>query len=758
MARRLGWFVGAAGILLVLARLDQVLEPAVDTPDWRLIVPAACLGGILVTWATARLSPDRQLAIHLIALLVLLLRITVSDTLSFGIVPTGETLPALAERMAYAGEIVRFGAPPVLAVIGLVALVALGLWVVGAVWAWSVTSGRTWVGVAAPLGFYLYLAVVDRDPSTLPWHIAFAVVAGLGLVATSNAVPSGAGHLRSLDEKALPRWEPAPAGRIASVAAVVGVAGVLVFGGFVPEGGAINWRAPGGEGFGEGGGFTASRFVSLRQSIVSLSDEPVFVATVEPARPSGTAGYWRLLTLDHYTGQEWIAREQTFSTPGSGDVDMPDVETETITQTIRIESLRDDRLPSLYLPQFVEGTHSVIRSGTSLAGDGSLRVNARTFQGLSYRVESTVPMLDVDTLASSDGELTPLFAEAVEEGILDIEPQALDIPTRPAEIDSYLSLPPIDPAITQLAAEITAGASSPFERALMLEDFLRTFDYSTDVSTGHSSLDLAAWLTDPESPNYRTGYCEQFAAAMAVMGRVVSLPTRVVIGFTGGELIETPEAPLIVVRERNAHAWVEVWLDGQGWVGFDPTPRSDGATTPLAQTVGLDFDQLDEQIQLGEADLSGNVPDFVQDPGLVGVDLREGGAGGTSGGPRLSIVIGLTVALVLLAALPGIKAWRTGRRLRRARHGDITAVWEEIVDRLTDLGCGPSPHQTPLEFAEATSPELVPLAEAYSGAIYGGRQPQNVDDYLHAAGQWLDEAFERPERTRAVFSLRSLRR
>src|SRR5690606_31023074 len=156
MARRLGWLVGAAAILLVLARLTQVLEPAADTPDWRLIVPAAALGGILVTWATARLSPDRQVAIHLIALAVRVLRITASDTLRFGIVPTSETLPALAERMAYAAEIVRFGAPPVLAVIGLVALAAVGLWSIGAVWAWSVTSGRTWAGIAAPLGFYLY--------------------------------------------------------------------------------------------------------------------------------------------------------------------------------------------------------------------------------------------------------------------------------------------------------------------------------------------------------------------------------------------------------------------------------------------------------------------------------------------------------------------------------------------------------------------------------------------------------------------------
>ena len=62
-----------------------------------------------------------------------------------------------------------------------------------------------------------------------------------------------------------------------------------------------------------------------------------------------------------------------------------------MVQTVRIESLRDDRLPSSS-PQSVAGTHSVIRSGTDMAADGSLRVNAITFSGLSYRVESTVPV------------------------------------------------------------------------------------------------------------------------------------------------------------------------------------------------------------------------------------------------------------------------------------------------------------------------------------------------------------------------------
>ena len=61
------------------------------------------------------------------------------------------------------------------------------------------------------------------------------------------------------------------------------------------------------------------------------------------------------------------------------------------------------------------------------------------------------------------------------------------------------------------------------------------FRYSVDIDPGHGASDLAAWLLDPESPNHRIGYCENFATAMAVMARTLGVPSRVVLGFTPGE-------------------------------------------------------------------------------------------------------------------------------------------------------------------------------------------------------------------------------
>lgn len=757
MARRLGWLVGLGGIVLVLARLGRVLETAVDTPDWRLVVPAAAVAGVLVTWATARWGHGRQAAAHVVGLAIVIVRVTAPETLNWGIVPGAETFPVLGERLAYAFDILRFGSPPVLAVAGLTALAAGALWLLGGAWGWSVAGGRVWAGIVPPLAFYLYLAVVDRAPSAPGWNLAFLAVAGLGLIATSNLVPAGAGHLRTPENTAQRRWHAGPAATAASGAAVIALFATSVLAGFIPAGGAIDWRASGGEGTGTGeGGFTASRFVGLRQSLISLSDQPVFRAVVDPGVPEGPAGYWRLLTLDRYTGVEWVAGDHEFGEVAEDSVEQPG-ETETITQTIQIESLRDDRLPSLAVPETVASEDPVIRSGTALGNDGNLRINALTRGRMTYRVQSSVPALDLGLLASRDGELSPMFAEAVESGELSLTPRRGSTAPPPADIGVYTELSgEIDPRIPQLAEQVTAAASTPFEAALLLEDFLRGFSYSTDVTTGQSTLELADWLTDPESPNYRTGYCEQFATAMAVLGRALSLPTRVVIGFTSGEVVETEDGPLHIVRERNAHAWVEVWIDGQGWVGFDPTPRSDGANTSMSSTIGFDPGELDLPARIssqgqvpGEIDFGDTIRDIPV--GLGDAPLVEESQPGW-----IPVLVG-GVVLVAALALPWIKLTRHRRRRRLAGRGDIEAVWAEITDRLADLGTGPASHQTPVEFARATHPALLPLAEAYSASIYGSYRPADATRHLEAAERWIETSFDRPQRTKAIFSIRSLR-
>ena len=118
-----------------------------------------------------------------------------------------------------------------------------------------------------------------------------------------------------------------------------------------------------------------------------------------------------------------------------------------------------------------------------------------------------------------------------------------------------------------LAQQVTADAATPFDRALALTEYFTDdangFVYDLQVPVGNSGDLLTDFLTN------KRGYCEQYAAAMAIMLRTLDIPARVAIGFTQGE---PDPAGGFVVDSHDAHAWVEVRFDGAGWVRFDPTP------------------------------------------------------------------------------------------------------------------------------------------------------------------------------------------
>ena len=130
----------------------------------------------------------------------------------------------------------------------------------------------------------------------------------------------------------------------------------------------------------------------------------------------------------------------------------------------------------------------------------------------------------------------------------------------------YLELPAdFPPAVKKLARRLTASAASPQERAYALQDNMRLlYDYDTSVPPGHSHDALARFLFER-----RAGYCEQFAGTYAAMARSVGLPARVAVGFTPGSYEVDSDRGMPV---PHAHAWPEVYLDGAGWVAFEPTP------------------------------------------------------------------------------------------------------------------------------------------------------------------------------------------
>jgi transglutaminase-like putative cysteine protease len=144
-----------------------------------------------------------------------------------------------------------------------------------------------------------------------------------------------------------------------------------------------------------------------------------------------------------------------------------------------------------------------------------------------------------------------------------------DYPPRVAVL--YLQLPRLDPRIPQLARQISATAGSNYARAKAVERYLQTnFGYTLELPGLREADPLAHFLFERKK-----GHCEYFASSMAIMLRTLGIPARVVNGFRGGEYNDLTSS--YIVREKDAHSWVEAYFPEYGWVTFDPTPAGPAA-------------------------------------------------------------------------------------------------------------------------------------------------------------------------------------
>lgn len=144
--------------------------------------------------------------------------------------------------------------------------------------------------------------------------------------------------------------------------------------------------------------------------------------------------------------------------------------------------------------------------------------------------------------------------------------------TAPAEVArpsvSDVDVPPrVMRALAPIAAGWTAGAKTDREKLEAIANELSRFEYSLAVPRNPGTDPVVDFVSV-----HRAGHCEMFASAMVLMARTQGIPARVVGGYRVTEV--NPLTGHAVVRDRNAHAWVEAWVDG-AWRGWDPTPASE---------------------------------------------------------------------------------------------------------------------------------------------------------------------------------------
>jgi protein-glutamine gamma-glutamyltransferase len=162
----------------------------------------------------------------------------------------------------------------------------------------------------------------------------------------------------------------------------------------------------------------------------------------------------------------------------------------------------------------------------------------------SYEAVSQIPEPSLATLRSVSGRYPPGFSPIL-----------------------YNTPPPnLDPRVGELAHQVTAKATTDYDRAADLEQYLReNYAYTLQLPDRTPADPIANFLFVR-----KRGHCEYFASAMAIMLRTLGIPSRIVNGFRNGEYNDLTGS--YIVRARNAHTWVEAYIPAVGWTSFDPTP------------------------------------------------------------------------------------------------------------------------------------------------------------------------------------------
>ena len=312
----------------------------------------------------------------------------------------------------------------------------------------------------------------------------------------------------------------------------------------------------GGGGDSDGAVEVDNPMLDLRRNLDGQSDRVLVQLRTDDPAP----GYLRLAALDSFTGESWLPSERTEEaslpldqvplTPGLG----PEVTRDLVRYDVQITSDFDSPwLPTVY-------------PITAVTADGDWVVDSLHLDVTSQGT--------FDSIQGLDYSFSSLLVEPTREQL-----EAAGAP--PPSVEPFLALPDDVPdSILEAAADVTADETTAIDKALALQEWFREdgdFSYSVEPRDGDGMETIEAFLTTE-----RVGYCEQFAASMALMARTLSIPSRVAVGFLRPERVDDG---VYEYRGEDMHAWPELYFEGVGWLRFEPTPgvRTGAAPTYAAQ-------------------------------------------------------------------------------------------------------------------------------------------------------------------------------
>lgn len=403
------------------------------------------------------------------------------------------------------------------------------------------------------------------------------------------------------------------------------------------------------------------------------------VMRVRASRPD----FWRGQSFDQWDGRQWrISNEETTVVRNQAPFDLPPPPEdklvqylgEPLVQTFYLQRPQPNVIFSAYkADQLFLPTEAVFA-----LGDGTVRTGFELEAGTVYTVVSRRPPV-------------------TEAGLREAPAEFVGAP--PGFLSRYTQLPAVAPRVRELAAQVTAGSATVYDKVRDLERWMgANMTYSLDIPAlpdGADAVDQFLFVD-------RKGFCEQIATSLVVMLRSLGVPARLGVGYTPGE--RDPFTGLYQVRAKDAHAWAEVYFPKLGWQTFDPTadvPLSGDSAQPANAPQLLSF-------------LSGRMPSI----------------------PAWAPTAALAAVPVVLAGTLGFGAGEWRRRRRRLRSRSWASA---CLDLLEAAGAR---HGRPRERWETTRE----YAAALSGSAIGDpRLPAAVSvlEAEHFSGRPIADADRR---------------
>jgi transglutaminase-like putative cysteine protease len=385
----------------------------------------------------------------------------------------------------------------------------------------------------------------------------------------------------------------------------------------------------------------------------SLSDQVLMEVHTPTNPPDGVRFYWEARTYDIYANNTWATTIQTpyTLTADSKDLNQPGADVRLV---VTFTFIPYQAISNIYTVSEPLWTSLPTQAYMLINRDGTVNFSALMSKGFirpgeQYNVRSAIDSVTEKTLKDAGSDY----------------PQWV--------VDEYLQLPSnITQRTRELAKSIGSGLNNPYDIANAVTQYLRAnIQYDQSISQPPPYQERIDWFLF----DYKKGFCNYYASAEIILLRSLGIPARLAVGFAQGEQEVTPTQQLpagagqeishirisdtstYVVRQKDAHAWPEVFFPGIGWVNFEPTASQSPFSRPSGEEVASY-----EMIQSGRGDINVNHQELGSESLLPEKDLSS-----TSGGPKSYWTTGNTILFIIFLFALGlliILIWQALRGFR----------------------------------------------------------------------------------------------